>query len=150
MIDPEPPIPPLVIIRGERAGDRDNATAVRAVQQAAFPTGLGCEAPQCAPGIRRLDPARSLVADVDGEVVGHSLLTATTLERPDGGGPAERALREPVRVLDVEAPRVRSPADVEFGGPDAATGSSAWCRGSVNPSGQRVSDLVSRSRCCLS
>jgi hypothetical protein len=37
-------------------------------------------------------------------------------------GPAERALREPERVLDVEASQVGPPADIEVGGEELGVG----------------------------
>ncbi|MFH1474498.1 MAG: N-acetyltransferase [Chloroflexota bacterium] len=84
MIDPEPPVPPVVQIRAERAGDPADAAAVRAVQLAAFPTDAEAKLLDALRASGDCDPARSLIAEVDGEVVGHCLRTEATLERPDG------------------------------------------------------------------
>lgn len=84
MIDPVPPLPPVVVIRAERPDDPTDAAAVRAIQLAAFPTDAEA---------RLIDALRvsgdyargwSLLAEVDGAVVGQCLLTAVTLERADG------------------------------------------------------------------
>jgi putative acetyltransferase len=66
MIDPAPPIPARVEIRRERPDDHADREVIRAIHLAAFPT-----------------PAEADLVD-EGEIVGHCLLTATTLERPDG------------------------------------------------------------------
>jgi putative acetyltransferase len=84
MIDPEPPIPPVVRIRAERGDDSSDAAAARAVELAAFPTDAEARLLDALWASGDYDPDLSLLAEVDGEVVGHCLLTATTLERPDG------------------------------------------------------------------
>jgi putative acetyltransferase len=71
------------LIRGERANTPD-AAAVRAVNLAAFPTDAEAKLLDALWASGHYDPRLSLVAEVDGAVVGHGLLTATTLERPDG------------------------------------------------------------------
>jgi len=92
MGDPEPPIPSLVWIRVERAGDPDEVAAIRAVQVAAFPTHAEAKLLDALRASGDYDPAWSLVAELDGEVVGHCLLTATSLERRDGSRVVGRVL----------------------------------------------------------
>jgi putative acetyltransferase len=75
---------PLVRLRGERAGDRDDVAAVRAVNLAAFAGDDEARLLDALHAAGDYDAAWSLVAEVDGEIVGHCLLTAATLERPDG------------------------------------------------------------------
>jgi putative acetyltransferase len=84
VIDPEPPVPPVVLIRAERPDDPSDAAAVRAVQLAAFPTDAEAKLLDALRASGDYDPGRSLLAEVDGEVVGHCLLTAATLEHADG------------------------------------------------------------------
>ncbi len=84
MLDPVPPVPPRVEIRPERPADPSDRHAIRAVHLAAFPTPAEADLVDRLRADGDVEPSRSLVAEVDGEVVGHCLLTATTLERPDG------------------------------------------------------------------
>jgi putative acetyltransferase len=84
MIDPEAPVPPLVDVRAERAGDPGDAAATRAVQLAAFPTDAEAKLLDALRASGDYAAGWSLVAEVDGAVVGHCLLTRATLERPDG------------------------------------------------------------------
>jgi putative acetyltransferase len=84
MLDPEPPVPPVARIRAERGNDPADAAAARAVQLAAFATDAEAKLLDALRASGDYDPDRSLLAEVAGEVVGHCLLTATTLERPDG------------------------------------------------------------------
>jgi putative acetyltransferase len=81
MLDPQPPVPPRVEIRPERASDRE---AIRAIHLAAFPTPAEADLVDILRRNGEIQPVRSLLAEVGGAVVGHCLLTATTLERPDG------------------------------------------------------------------
>ena len=84
MLDPQPPVPPLVTVRTERPGDPTDAGAIRAIHLAAFPTPAEADLVDALREAGEVDPARSLLAEVEGAVVGHCLLTATALERPDG------------------------------------------------------------------
>ncbi len=84
VIDPEQPRPPVVRIRAERCDDPTDVAAVRAVQLAAFPSDAEARLLDALRASGDYDATRSLVAEVGGEVVGHCLLTATTVERPDG------------------------------------------------------------------
>jgi predicted N-acetyltransferase YhbS len=84
MLDPVPPHPPLVAIRSERPGDRGDAGAIRAVHLAAFPTEAEADLVDLLRATGEIVPGRSLLAEVEGVVVGHCLLTATELDRPDG------------------------------------------------------------------
>jgi predicted N-acetyltransferase YhbS len=84
MIDPEVPSPPLVRIHPERPGDRGDAAAARAVELAAFPTDAEAKLLDALRASGDLRPEWSLLAEADGVIVGHCLLTATTLEHPDG------------------------------------------------------------------
>ncbi len=84
MIDPRPPIAQVATIRAERAGDPADVVAARAVQTAAFPTDDEARLLDALRASGDYEPARSLLAEVGDLVVGHCLLTATTLERPDG------------------------------------------------------------------
>lgn len=84
MLDPLPPVPPLVTIRPERPGDPADTAAIRAIHLAAFPTPAEADLVDALRNAGEIDPARSLLAEVEGAAVGHCLLTATTLERPDG------------------------------------------------------------------
>ncbi|HSW43462.1 MAG TPA: N-acetyltransferase [Patescibacteria group bacterium] len=84
MLDPEPPVRPLVAIRSERPADPADVEAIRAVLRAAFPTEDEADLVDRLRATGELDPERSLLAVVEGKVVGHCLLTATTLEHPDG------------------------------------------------------------------
>jgi putative acetyltransferase len=74
----------VVTVRGERAGDPADADAVRAVQAAAFPTDAEAKLLDALRESGDYDPAWSFVAEFEGAVVGHCLLTAAALERPDG------------------------------------------------------------------
>ncbi len=58
--------------------------AVRAVQAASFPTDAEARLLDALRVSGDYDSSRSLVAEVEGRVVGHCLLTAAELERPDG------------------------------------------------------------------
>ena len=84
MIDPEPPVPPVVTIRAERDDDPLDVAAVRAVELAAFPTDAEAKLIDALRASGAYTDGWSLVAEVDDQVVGHCLLTAATLERPDG------------------------------------------------------------------
>lgn len=84
MLDPVPPIPPRVAIRTERPDDHADREAIRAIHVAAFPTPAEADLVDRLRADGQIEPARSLLAEVDGAIVGHCLLTATTLERPDG------------------------------------------------------------------
>jgi len=81
---------PTVRIRRERPGDPADVAAVRAVSVAAFPTDAEARLLDALRAAGDCDPARSFVAVVDGTVVGHALLTAMILERPDGTRDADR------------------------------------------------------------
>lgn len=83
MLDPAPPVPPRVAIRTERPDDADRR-AIRAIHLAAFPTAAEADLVDRLRADGDVEAARSLLAEVDGAIVGHCLLTATTLERPDG------------------------------------------------------------------
>ncbi len=72
------------MIRPERAGDPSDAAAARAVNLAAFPTDAEAKLLDALRASGDCDPAWSLLAEIEGWVVGHCLLTAATLERPDG------------------------------------------------------------------
>jgi predicted N-acetyltransferase YhbS len=84
MLDPAPPVPPRVEIRPERPGDPADREAIRAIHLAAFPTPAEADLVDVLRATGEIDPARSLVAEVESVIVGHCLLTATTLERQDG------------------------------------------------------------------
>lgn len=84
MLDPLPPVPPVVTIRPERRDDPADVEAIRAIHVAAFPTPAEADLVDALREAGEVDPARSLLAEVEGAVVGHCLLTATSLERPDG------------------------------------------------------------------
>jgi len=100
MLDPELPVPPLAAIRPEHPGDPGDAEAIRAVHLAAFPTADEADLVDQLRATGELDPERSLLAVVEGEVVGHCLLTATILEHPDGSQVRGRVLAlGPIGVL---------------------------------------------------
>ncbi len=84
MLDPAPPVPPVVLVREERSGDPSDAAAVRAVHLAAFPTDAEATLLDALRTSGGYGAGWSLVAEIDGDVVGHCLLTAATLERPNG------------------------------------------------------------------
>jgi putative acetyltransferase len=91
---------PAVRIRRERPGDPADVAAVRAVSIAAFPTDAEARLLDALRAAGDCDPPRSLVAEVDGMVVGHALLTAMTLERHDGTRDADRIVAlGPVAVV---------------------------------------------------
>lgn len=92
MIDPEPPLPPVVVIRAERADDPADVAAVRAVELAAFPTDAEAKLIDALRASGAYADGWSLVAEVEGGVVGHCLLTSATLERPDGARVAGRVV----------------------------------------------------------
>ena len=71
-------------IRPERSADPADAEAIRAIHLAAFPTPAEADLVDAMRRSGEVDPARSLLAEVEDTVVGHCLLTATMLERPDG------------------------------------------------------------------
>lgn len=100
MLDPLPPVPPLVTIRPERPGDPADTAAIRAIHLAAFPTPAEADLVDALRNAGEIDPARSLLAEVEGAAVGHCLLTATTLERPDGTAAVGRVVGlGPIAVL---------------------------------------------------
>ena len=84
MLDPFPPVPPRVEIRPERPADPGDREAIRAIHLAAFPTRAEADLVDALRASGEIRPARSLLAEVGGAIVGHCLLTATSLERPDG------------------------------------------------------------------
>jgi len=84
MLDLVPPVPPLLAVRPERPGDPGEVAAIRAVHLAAFPTPAEADLVDALRAGGEIDPARSLVAEVECAIVGHCLLTATALERADG------------------------------------------------------------------
>jgi putative acetyltransferase len=84
VLDPLPRVPPRVTIRPERPGDPSDVEAIRAVHLAAFPTPAEADLVDALRATGEIDPERSLLAEIEGAVVGHCLLTATALERPDG------------------------------------------------------------------
>jgi putative acetyltransferase len=92
MLDPEPPIPPVVRIRAERGGDPADAAAVRAIQLAAFPTDAEARLLDALRATGDYEPGWSLLAEVEGAIVGHCLLTGTTLDRADGTQVAGRVV----------------------------------------------------------
>lgn len=77
-------VAPAVRLRHERPGDSGDVAAIRAVSVAAFPSDAEACLLDALRAAGDCDPARSLVAEVDGMVVGQCLLTATVLERSDG------------------------------------------------------------------
>lgn len=83
-MDPVPPVPPVVLVRPERPDHPADAAAARAVNLAAFPTDAEAKLLDALRASGDCDPDHSLLAAVEGAVVGHCLLTAATLERPDG------------------------------------------------------------------
>ncbi len=70
-----------VRVREERAGDRD---AVRAVNLAAFPAADEADLVEALRADPAWIPAFSFVAEIDGRVVGHLLLTRAALVADDG------------------------------------------------------------------
>ena len=84
MLEPKPPVPPLVTIRPERRASAADVEAIRAVHLAAFPTPAEADLVDALREAGEIDCERSLVAEVERAIVGHCLLTATALERPDG------------------------------------------------------------------
>lgn len=91
---------PTVRVRRERPGDPADVAAVRAVSAAAFPSDAEAHLLDALRADGDLDPARSLVAEVDRIVVGHALLTAVVLERPDDTRDADRIVAlGPVAVV---------------------------------------------------
>jgi putative acetyltransferase len=92
MIDPRPPVPPVVVVRLERVDDPDDAVAVRAVSLAAFASDAEAKLLDALRASGAYADGWSLVAEVDGEVVGHCLLTAATLERRDGTCATDRVM----------------------------------------------------------
>ena len=81
---------PTVRVRRERLADPADVAAVRAMSVAAFPTDAEARLLDALRAAGDYDPPRSLLAEVDGSVVGHALLTAVILERPDGTRDANR------------------------------------------------------------
>jgi putative acetyltransferase len=92
MIDAGIPSPPVILVRPEHPGDPGDAAAARAVQLAAFPTDAEAKLLDALRASGDIRPDWSLLAEVDGAVAGHCLLTATTLERPDGSQVAGRVI----------------------------------------------------------
>jgi putative acetyltransferase len=84
MLDPAPPVPPRVAVRPEHPDDPADRRAIRDIHLAAFPTPAEADLVDRLRADGDVEPARSLLAEVEGAIVGHCLLTATTLERPDG------------------------------------------------------------------
>src|SRR5664280_2280692 len=69
-----------VRVRHERRGDAADVAAVRAVCIAAFPSDAEARLLDALRAAGDCDPARSLVAELDGTVLGQCLLTAMILE----------------------------------------------------------------------
>jgi predicted N-acetyltransferase YhbS len=89
-----------VRVRHERGGDAADVAAVRAVCIAAFPSDAEARLLDALRAAGDCDPARSLVAELDGTVIGQCLLTAMILERPDGTRDADRVVAlGPVAVV---------------------------------------------------
>lgn len=84
MLDPAPPVPPRVDVRPERPDDPADREAIRAIHVAAFPTPAEADLVDALRASGEIQRDRSLLAEVEGTIVGHCLLTATVLERPDG------------------------------------------------------------------
>jgi len=100
VLDPLPPVPPRVTIRPERPGDPADVEAIRAIHLAAFPTPAEADLVDALRASGEIDPERSLLAEVEDAAVGHCLLTATTLERPDGSRVVGRVVAlGPIAVL---------------------------------------------------
>ncbi len=102
MIDPRPPLPPVIRVRPEREADATDGAAARAVSEAAFPTDAEAKLLDALRASGDYDSARSLLAEVDGRIAGHVLLTAVTLEHPDGTAAHDRILAlGPIAVVPV-------------------------------------------------
>ena len=100
MIDPVPQVAPAVAIRRERPHDQADAAAARAVNIAAFPTDAEAALLDALRAAGDYDPAHSLLVEIEGTVVAHCLLTATTLERADGSTVVGRIVAlGPIAVL---------------------------------------------------
>ncbi len=100
MVDPLPPVSPVVTIRQERPDDAAEAAAVRQVNLVAFPTDAEAKLLDALRASGDYTPAWSLVAEVEGRVVGHCLLTAATLERHDGSRVGGRVVAlGPIAIL---------------------------------------------------
>jgi hypothetical protein len=68
MIDPAPPVPPVVLVREERSGDPSDAAAVRAVYLTAFPTGAEAKLLDALRASGEYGAGWSLVAEIEGDV----------------------------------------------------------------------------------
>ncbi len=91
---------PAVRLRHERPGDAADAAAIRAVCLAAFSSDAEARLLDALRAAGDCDPERSLVAEVDGTVVGQCLLTSMVLERSDGTQDADRIVAlGPVAVV---------------------------------------------------
>ncbi len=92
--------PDAVRVRQERVGDPADVAAVRAICLAAFSSDAEARLLDALRAAGDVDPERSLVAELDGTIIGQCLLTSTVLERPDGSGATERVIAlGPVAVL---------------------------------------------------
>lgn len=97
-----------VRIRSEQAADASEAQHLRAVQRAAFPTEAEAKLLDALQAVGAYDPSWSLLAEPAGSadepnsstVIGHCLLTAATLVRPEGAAVQGRILAlGPIAVL---------------------------------------------------
>jgi len=86
--------PSGLVVREERPAD---AAAIRAVHEAAFPTSAEADLVDRIRAAGALLPALSLVAELDGGVVGHVLLSPVKLET--GGGPEPVLELAPLAVV---------------------------------------------------
>jgi putative acetyltransferase len=86
--------PSGLILREERPAD---AAAIRAVLEAAFPTHAEADLVDRIRAAGALEPDLSLVAELEGAVVGHVLLSPVTLET--GGGPEPVLELAPMAVV---------------------------------------------------
>jgi putative acetyltransferase len=86
--------PSGLVLREERPADAD---AIRAVLAAAFPTGAEADLVERIRAAGALRPDLSLVAELEGAVVGHILLSPVTLET--GGGPEQVLELAPLAVV---------------------------------------------------
>ena len=86
--------PSGLVLREERPAD---AAAIRAVHEAAFPTSAEADLVERIRAAGALRPDLSLVAELEGGVVGHILLSPVTLET--GGGPEPVLELAPMAVV---------------------------------------------------
>lgn len=84
-------------IRAERGDDPADRAAIRAVYEAAFPTSAEADLVDAVRAAGDLVPAYSLVAEQDGRVVGHLLLSP--VEVVTGGGLVRVPALAPMAVL---------------------------------------------------